>query len=306
MNVKNLQFQSSKNTAIVQFQTEFVNTFDYISLSDGMKRKYIEIREIDESGSVNHLTVINNSDFFVFMSDGDILTGLKQNRVLNTSVLIEPNSKTMIPVSCNEAGRWRRTSDTFGNEKISAPVHLRSRKAGFVKENLKFGNLHMADQGKIWKDVSDYQKELNYISDTSNLTEVFESRKIEFEKLADKFNPDKDANGIAIFINKRLLNLEVYNSSKIYEEYFPRLLKGAFMDIYSTKDKDELMSEAEAFYKTNDFLDTYENLNFEIHKGVSAGNEKRFDTSELSGLELFYKDKIIHLAALNLKKDRGN
>lgn len=303
MNAQNMHFQYFKNTAIVQFRTDFINTFEYISISEGMNRKFIEVREIDESGSVNHLSVINRSEFFVFMSDGDILKGAKQNRVLNTSVLIEPKSQTIIPVSCVEAGRWRRSTDIFEYENFSAPVHLRSDKAWNVKKNLNSDKLHNSDQGKIWKFVSDYQKDLNYFSETSNLSEVYEAKHRDIENLTSKYNPEKNSNGIAIFINAKLLNLEVYNSSKIYEEYFPRLLKGAFMDVYSTKRKDIAMTEAEAFYKTNDFLDIYENLNFEIHKGVAAGTEKRFDTSEFSGLELIYKDKTIHLAALNLKKE---
>lgn len=303
MNAKKLHFQSFKNAAIVQFQTDFLNTFDYISLSEGMKKKLIEVKEISETGSVNNLMVINRSEFFVFMSDGDILKGAKQNRVLNTSVLIEPDSKTVIPVSCVEAGRWRHTSHNFGHEEFSAPVHMRSSKASMVKNSLNEKKCPNSDQGKIWNEISEYQDSFSIHSETSNLSDVFGSMDNDFDDILKNLKPKTDSNGLAIFVNGNLLNLEIYNRSAIYNEYFPRLLKGAFLEIFKMKKNEREIQKAEAFYKTIDFLDNYENIKFELHKGVAAGNEKRFDTPELSGLELIYIDKTIHLAALNLIKE---
>ena len=42
----------------------------------------------------------------VLFLEGEELVGAKQNRILNTSVLIAAHTKSKIPVSCVEAGRW--------------------------------------------------------------------------------------------------------------------------------------------------------------------------------------------------------
>src|SRR5688572_11304286 len=48
----------------------------------------VTIAEVDESGAVPALVVTNRGDRPVLMIDGEELVGAKQNRVLNTSVLV--------------------------------------------------------------------------------------------------------------------------------------------------------------------------------------------------------------------------
>lgn len=66
----------------------------------------VTITELDETGSVPFLTVTNASRHPVLLVDGEELIGAKQNRVLNTSVLVARGSAVRIPVSCVEQGRW--------------------------------------------------------------------------------------------------------------------------------------------------------------------------------------------------------
>ena len=60
-----------------------------------------------------NLLVTNQGDSRVLFLEGEELRGAKQNRVLNTSVLVAAHSKTPIPVSCVEQGRWRYRSRQF-------------------------------------------------------------------------------------------------------------------------------------------------------------------------------------------------
>jgi oligoribonuclease (3'-5' exoribonuclease) len=63
------------------------------------------------------------------------------------------------------------------------------------------------------------------------------------------------------------------------------------------------MTESEASFKTLTFLDQFENLAFNEHAGVGVGMEKRFRSEDLTGFELVYNSNMIHLTALNLKKE---
>ncbi len=302
MNVSDLKFQSIKELSIVQFRTENRNTLNYISLSSAIKDKHLEVKEISESGSVNNLVVINYSPFFAFLSDGDILSGAKQNRVLNTSVFIAPNSRTVIPVSCIEEGRWSYKSSKFCNTDYVAPVFMRSQKAADVKLNLKESKSFSARQDKLWEKVSEYEKDFNLYSTSSNLSDIFDSKKDDFESFIKEIQLEKGSNGIAIFIRNKILNLEIFNRTDIYDEYFTKILKSAYFEVYKLTETNNKLTEDEAFYKTKDFLDKRDTMKYEIHNGVGAGTEKRFDMEDTTGFELSYENRMIHFVALNLNK----
>ena len=62
--------------------------------------------EVSRGGSVPELKVVNKSDRMLLILDGEELVGAKQNRIVNTTILIAGNTATVIPVSCVEQGRW--------------------------------------------------------------------------------------------------------------------------------------------------------------------------------------------------------
>ncbi len=300
MEAKVLSFQKNQALGIVQISTDNKDTFSYISGDEAIKEEKIEVMEINESGSVNNINILNHSKDFVFFMDGDILTGAKQNRVLNTSVLLFPESKSLIPVSCIESGRWRYSDSRFSGSDYSAPSNMRSAKAQQVKQNLNRKNAYESDQSDIWNSVRAYDASYCVNSITSNLSDIYDSNKNNFESYIELFNSEKEANGIAVFIRNKLLSLDIFNRADIYSGYFPKILKGSAMEAYSMKDSDKPLEEIEAKFKTLDFLDKYETMKTETYKGVCAGEERRFETNEITGFDLFYNENLIHLAALNL------
>jgi hypothetical protein len=72
-------------------------------------------------------TVDNKGDALVLFVEGQELRGAKQNRVLNTSIMIEQHSQVPIPVSCVEQGRWSYRSRNFGSHGTSSHSVLRQK-----------------------------------------------------------------------------------------------------------------------------------------------------------------------------------
>lgn len=64
------------------------------------------VTEVSEAGSVPFLQVANGADRPLLLVDGEELIGAKQNRILNTTVLVAAHAEVTIPVSCVERGRW--------------------------------------------------------------------------------------------------------------------------------------------------------------------------------------------------------
>lgn len=302
MFAKTSSFQKEQNLSIVQIVTANQNTFNYISGLSAMNDNLIEVKEVSEGGSVNMLHVFNLSNQFVFFMDGDILSGAKQNRVLNSSVLLAPNTKTHIPVSCVERGRWSHISEKFGGTDYAAPSMMRAKKASRVTANFEKRMNFVSDQGEVWKDVEQYSMKFDIKSKSDNLSDIYDKKKKDFDEFIKSFTANPEANGMAVFVKNSLLSLDIFNQTSIFAEYFPRILKGCAMESFGLKGKSK-MTEAEANFKTLTFIDQFDNLAFSEHAGVCVGIEKRFRSEDLTGFELVYNSYMIHLTALNLRKE---
>ena len=302
MLAKTTSFQKVQNLAVVQIETSNRNSFDYVSGAESIRENLIQVKEVSESGSVNTLNVINLSKQFVFFMDGDILSGAKQNRVLNTSMLLAPNSKTHIPVSCIERGRWNHISEKFHSTDYTAPSFLRAKNANKVTDGLAKGFNFMSDQGAVWADVAAYSMKAGIKSKSDNLSDVFDGKKEDFDNFIGGFNVNPGANGMAVFVRENLLSIDIFNRSDIFAEYFPRILKGCAMEVLGLKGESNI-SEAEGNYKTIDFIEKFESREFNEYAGVGVGTEKRYRSEELTGFELSFNSNMIHLTALNLKKE---
>lgn len=79
---------------------------DLSLLEDALHAGTLRVEEMNEAGSVPELHIVNEGTLQVLILEGDELIGAKQNRVVNSSVLIATNSELVLPVSCVERGRW--------------------------------------------------------------------------------------------------------------------------------------------------------------------------------------------------------
>lgn len=302
MDIQVHSFNKHRRLSVLQFSTPAVNTFDYISGPSAIQKNFVEVREVSITGSVNNLELVNNSDKYVFFMDGDILVGAKQNRVLNTSVFVAPNSKINLPVSCVEQGRWRTLSDKFRSSDYVSPDILRAKKLKAVTKNLKQGRGHFADQGEVWDTVLNYSMNLEAFSDSSDLTEMMNKKRGSLDSFIGKFPLNKSANGLAIFTDNSPLSIDLFNRNDIYQEYFPKRLRSAATEVFNLKEKENNITEAEAKFKTLNMFDQLETMESSLHNGVGVGTEKRWDSDKIVAMELKYLEHLIHFTLLNLEQ----
>ncbi|WP_337872608.1 DUF6569 family protein [Ignavibacterium sp.] len=302
MQISNHSFTKHGRLSVLQFSTPEKNTFEYISGPSAIAKNFVEVREVSFSGSVNNLELVNNSDKYIFFLDGDILSGAKQNRVLNTSVLVAPNTKLNIPVSCVEQGRWRSVSSKFSPKDYISPDSLRAIKLKAVNKNLRRGRGHFADQGEVWEEVDKFLRIHKSISTTMDFTKVYEDKEKDFDDFVKQFSVNNESNGVAMFMDNSPLGIDIFNRTDIYQEYFPKRLRGIALEVLNLKDKENTMTEAEANYKTLSLFDELEKLKYTEHDGVGIGKEKRYNNDKLVALELKYLQNLIHFTLLNLEK----
>ena len=77
---------------------------DYATLDEALALGTVAIEETSDAGQVPELKgAAISGDRAVLLLDGEELIGAKQNRVLNLSILVPPQSSRTIPVSCVES-----------------------------------------------------------------------------------------------------------------------------------------------------------------------------------------------------------
>ena len=84
--------QSFKNLSIFPLLSTYGLDLEYLLLDEALSEGAMEVVEVDKDGSVPDLKVINKSPRMVLILDGEELIGAKQNRIVNTTILIQGNS----------------------------------------------------------------------------------------------------------------------------------------------------------------------------------------------------------------------
>lgn len=139
---------------------------DYITLSEALERGWLEVSEVSASGSVPELKATNKGLKPILMIDGEELKGAKENRVLNTTIMIAPGTTIVIPVSCVEARRWHgSTLHMESSNNVMAHV-IRRKKMEQVNSNLETERSFRANQSEIWNGIELMAWKLNVQSPT--------------------------------------------------------------------------------------------------------------------------------------------
>ena len=91
--------QVYKNLALFPLLSAQADSLDYLTLDEALKEGLVEVTEVSEGGHVPDLKVVNKSPRMVLILDGEELVGAKQNRIVNTTILVAAYSTLVIPVS---------------------------------------------------------------------------------------------------------------------------------------------------------------------------------------------------------------
>jgi hypothetical protein len=198
---------------------------DYIPLATAIEVHGLIVKEISESGSVPDLHVENPSAHCVLLLDGEELRGAKQNRIVNTTLLLAPRSRTQIPVSCTESGRWHYHSEIFACPKSVMPVKARRRKTQSVSESLKCGMAYSADQGMVWDEVEDLHQKSGSQSGTRAMADALNAMRDAMENATKAIQAGEDQCGFIAFINGEPAGLEFISRPTVYAELHTQLIQ---------------------------------------------------------------------------------
>jgi hypothetical protein len=263
---------------------------DYVLSDEGMEAGTVTVGEVSQQGSVPELVVENKGERRALFLEGEQLIGAKQNRILNTSVLVPALARLALPVSCVEAGRWRRTSAYFTHSKHSSPHRLRHGLKSSVTRSLRAKRGHRSDQGQVWTDVRTQQEALSVESGTSALSDTYEKyeQNLAEAQAALKYVPG--ACGLVVAIGPQVATADLFDKPATCEKVWGRLLSGMMLDSLAGVQADGSPDPAQV----SQFLDEARHAAWTQAQAVGEGEEYRAEFNGKVGSALLLDGALVH------------
>ncbi len=302
------ELQSQKQLTVLPFTSDLPAGPDYLTLDEALSAGTLHITEISEGGSVPQLAVVNNGDQPVLLLDGEELVGAKQNRVVNTSILLSPHSKTVIPVSCVEMGRWNYTSKEFHANDHVMPADIRACKMNAVTQHLSMHGMRVSDQSAVWHEVHCLAKEFDAPSATHAMQDVYVHVKTDVDALIKCFEPIAEQRGFAMFINGHLTGIEFLSNTRVFAHVYPKLLRSYAVMALRRRNEEPIKVDVEQARRA---LASVPTARMQTYPAIGLGHEHRIDTMQvnggaerLQGVALTLDDTLVHLALLPVASRR--
>jgi hypothetical protein len=268
---------------------------EYLTLSEALAGGRFSIAEVSAAGSVPELKVINAGDAAVLLVDGEELVGAKQNRVLNTSILLRGKSEAVIPVSCTEAGRWRSSSAFFAESGVVMSHKARLSKSSSVSASLAASAQFASDQGEVWRQIQELHRQAGTSSPTSAMLDAFKAREADLAKAMEAFPLVEHQHGLLVVVGRRVAGLDWVSRGAGYRQLHPKLLKSYLFDALVEEVKVEVSAlEATALAET--FLKEIGMLAGQPFSSVGLGLDHRFKGKDIAGSALMCAGCPIHLS----------
>lgn len=245
----------------------------------GLVRRHTRPQVMHDGAQVNRLVLINNSKRPLLLLAGEIVTGGKQDRVIGKDRIVAPESDPVdLSVFCVEPGRWVATSEHFGAS--GAMYGTKTGSAGGVapgtlmaQPSVRAKAMADKDQNQVWAEVRKQQSSMVVeveaaapgaapeVSNTSSYAKVMENDEVKkqvdavakpieqnYQSLIKQLR-DRNAVGVVVAVNGRIIWADVFASTNLLEKYWPKLVRSYASEAVVTRAKDVEVSakSAQAF-----------------------------------------------------------
>lgn len=297
-NIETYPIETYKNMTVIGINAT-QSDMDMMSLETGLNMGLVEITELDESGSVGEVKVKNNAVVPLLLLDGEEILGSKQNRIVNSTIIIQANSEKIIPVSCVEEGRWDYKSDKFKYSDTMATGRVRERKQQSVTNSLRENNNFNSDQCGVWLDVNQIETELVLDNATGALHDSYQKKTFDINSYKDNFTVNNKQNGLIVFINGKLAGFELLYNSSAYKNYHDKIIKSYILDAIATQNMESMTIE----YGVDELIEIIKNSKIEKFNSVGLGVDYRVESNEITGSALFYEDNLVNASFFKKNAD---
>lgn len=266
-------------------------TLPYLDLEEALRRNLVEVTEVSEQGSVPSLRVRNDAESDLLILDGEELIGAKQNRIVNTTIVVPARTTLEVPVSCVEARRWGYTTRSFSASRNSSYASLRARKHASVTASLRTTGTLRSNQSEIWGDIAAKSARMSAPSATAAMADVYESTippRVE-EEIGDTIRHGEGQVGYLAFVRGGFAGGDVFGSAELCGRKLRKFVRGHYLDAldggvsFPSITAEEVLAQVAVAPR-------------ERFETVGKGLEVRFEAAHVQGAWKVVGDLIPHLS----------
>jgi len=225
------------------------------------------------NAEVNRLVLVNNSQRPLLLLAGEIVSGGKQDRVIGKDRIVPAESDPVdLSVFCVEPGRWVATSDHFGASEAmygsavaglsGANPHAPAPMAMMAQPSVRAKAMGDKDQNEVWAEVKKQREAVSVeisaasptvateMAQTSSYAKVMENDEVKkrvdavarpieqnYQSLIKQLR-DRNAVGVVVAVNGRIIWADVFASTELLEKYWPKLVRSYASEAVVTRAKD--------------------------------------------------------------------
>ncbi|MCJ7502552.1 MAG: hypothetical protein MUP80_05770 [Acidobacteriia bacterium] len=265
---------------------------DYATLDEALAEQLLDVTEVSEGGSVPTLKVVNKSLKMVFLMAGEELVGGKQNRVLNSSIMVPAKTATPIPVTCVEVGRWGYKSRRFGSGSSSSHGHLRMMMSKHVTGSYRAVGSPQADQGAVWNEIARKMDRMGSSSSSGALHDMYADYARKLDAVTNSLPAPEDSNGAVFVIHGKIAGADLFDQPATLKKLWSKLIKSYAADALEDPKEESAPLPAE---RIAEWLKSASSAKQQWFDSPGVGKDVRIEDKNLVGATLVVEAHPVHL-----------
>ena len=292
----NLNFNVSEPVEKNNITTFFLSSIEknnnkYLSFSEAIAKNQVQISEVNKEGLLTKLSVSNKSSDNIIILNGELIIGtqIRQDRIVDNTVLIPGYATVLINTFCGEQYRW---SPRLSNKiSTSESLYFSSGRAN----NAADINTKLSKQCRIWSEISEKISDFNVKSFTNSVDQIYKKKKVNVEEIVNFFKIPSEAVGVALGINHQLVNIDIFSNNCMLQIYLPKIIRSIALDSFKKISKKSYLKKKDV----HRFLRQIHQANKQKRKVVEGtlGEELQFNSESVAGSILYHKEQTVHFSA---------
>ncbi len=292
----NLNFNVSEPVEKNNITTFFLSSIEknnnkYLSFSEAIAKNQVQISEVNKEGLLTKLSVSNKSSDNIIILNGELIIGtqIRQDRIVDSTVLIPGYATVLINTFCGEQYRW---SPRLSNKiSTSESLYFSSGRAN----NAADINTKLSKQCRIWSEISEKISDFNVKSFTNSVDQIYKKKKVNVEEIVNFFKIPSEAVGVALGINHQLVNIDIFSNNCMLQIYLPKIIRSIALDSFKKISKKSYLKKKDV----HRFLRQIHQANKQKRKVVEGtlGEELQFNSESVAGSILYHKEQTVHFSA---------